>query len=472
MRQVLAHQPTIGIIGLGYMGLATGLAFAARGFRVTGYDVKPEIRELLARGVAPYREAGLTELLLQQVRSGRFSVVARLEDLAKTSQGIFLCLPTPSLSSGRIDLRPLRKGATELGHALRTIKGYRLVVVKSTVVPGTTQTVVEPILRRVSNKSSRELGVAANPEFLSEGTMVRDAVHPDRIVVGTGDSRSRAWLRNVYTPFRSPIYFVTPSGAELVKYSANAFLALKVSFANEISRVTEMLDLSIDRVMEAMGADPRIGNRFLNAGPGFGGSCFEKDLKALIVRAREFGIRFRSGEAALAINQEQSKHVMSLVRLVANPLKGKTVTVLGVAFKPGTEDVRESRAFPLVAGLVHEGARVRVHDPTALSNFRKEWERRSASGSARIEFCESVLESLSGADLAILQADWSEYREWRSEWTRRMKVPVLVDLRRSLDPRTRGALGLRVVSLGVGPGAYNFQSSTGRSVTHKRGKRL
>ena len=410
------------------------------------------MRGKTAGGVAPYREKGLNELLRRQVHSGRFSVVDTPDALAQYTRGVFLCLPTPSLSSGRIDLRPLKKGTAELGRALRAVKGYRVVVVKSTVVPGTTETVVEPILRRLSGKSSHDLGVAANPEFLAEGTMVRDALSPQRIVVGAADPRSRAWLRRIYRDFRAQSFFLTPSGAELVKYASNAFLAQKVSFANEISRLTERLYLDVDEVMQAVGANPRIGQRFLSAGPGFGGSCFEKDLKALIVRARELGVRWRSGEVTLKINDEQAEHVMALVHEVAGPLGGKTVTVLGLTFKAGTDDIRELRAFPLITGLVAEGARVRVHDPVALENFRREWERRPLSGPGKVDFESSVSEALERADVAILQADWSEYLRWRPEWTRRMKRPLLIDLRRALKVSAKGFAGLQVFALGVGSG--------------------
>jgi UDPglucose 6-dehydrogenase len=461
VRRAPLRPPVIGIYGLGYMGLATGLAFATRGFPVAGYDIKAEVRSSVSSGESPYREAGLPELLRKQARSGRFSVAAEPEELVGVAQGIFLCLPTPSLSSGRIDLRALKAGTREIGKALRSVNEYRVVIVKSTVVPGTTETIVEPLLRRLSTKAARELGVASNPEFLAEGTMVRDATYPTRIVAGTRDLRARAWLRRVYAPFHAPVYFLTPSGAELVKYASNAFLALKVSFANEASRMAEKLGLDIDKVMQAVGADPRIGRRFLRAGPGFGGSCFEKDLEALIVRARELGVRFRSGETALAINRDQAEHVMSLVQSAAGPLDGKTVAVLGVAFKEGTDDVRESRAFPLVEGLLRSGARVRVHDPFALEHFRTEWERRHEDGSGPVQFSRSVLESLTGADVAVLQTDWPEYRRWRPEWTRRMREPLLVDLRRSIDARTGGRSGLRIVSLGVGSVAAESPETAG-----------
>jgi UDPglucose 6-dehydrogenase len=463
--------PRVGVAGLGYMGLATGLAFAAHGLPVFGYDINPEIRATVALGSSPYREAGLEKLLKTQVRSKRFRVVDNPKDLVDRAEGIFLCVPTPSLRNGRINLHPLKRSAKQIGSALKESRGYHVVVVKSTVVPGTTEGVVAPLIHGQSCRSPEEVGVAANPEFLAEGTMVRDALHPDRIVLGTNDSRSLAWLNRAYRTFGAPVFNLTPSGAELVKYAANAFLALKVSFANEISRLAEGLDSNVDHVMAAVGRDPRIGERFLRAGPGFGGSCFEKDLKALVVRAHELGVMFRSGETALAINQDQTKHVMTLVRKAAGPLEGKQVAVLGVAFKAGTDDVRESRAFPLVSGLVRDGAHVRVHDPTALSNFQREWIRRPSSGPGSVEFSRSVLESLAGADVAILQADWPEYKRWRPEWTRRMKEACLVDLRRSVEVRTKGDSGLRILALGIGFGPTGFRSEVAVPAARRGGKR-
>lgn len=441
---------TVGILGLGYMGLTTGLAFAARGHSVIGYDAKGEVREGLGQGATPFHERNLAELLRAQRRAKRFSIVDSPDAFVRSSEGIFLCLPTPRFAGGAIDLRPLKKGVTELGCRLRSIDEYRLVVVKSTVVPGTTDFVVRPILRRLSGKSADLLGIAANPEFLAEGTMVRDALHPDRIVVGTHDPRAREWLRRVYRPFRAPIHFLTPAGAELVKYSSNAFLALKISFANEVSRLAEKLSLHIDDVMAAVGADPRIGKSFLEAGPGYGGSCFEKDVNALVVRARELGVPFRSGEVALEINHDQMRHVMKLIRSAAGSLKTKTVAVLGLTFKAGTDDVRGSRAFPLIFGLIRQGALVRVHDPKGMPNFRRAWELRPAHGSGTITFCESLEEALEAADLAVLQAAWPQYLRWRPAWTRRMKNPVLVDLRRGVAVQGAKGSPLRIVSLGVG----------------------
>jgi len=444
------RPPRIGIVGLGYMGLATGLAFAAHGARVVGYDLKPAVRSSVAAGRAPYREVGLAELLRDQRRTGRFRVVDGLSSLVAESEGIFLCVPTPSRPSGRIDLGPLRRSVAEVGRALRVPSGYRVVVVKSTVVPGTTSTVVAPSLARHSRRDSSQLGVAANPEFLAEGSLVRDATAPERIVVGTSDRRALAWLRRAYRGFGAPILALSPSGAELVKYSSNAFLALKVSFANEIARLSDRLGVPVDDVMAAVGRDSRIGARFLRAGPGFGGSCFEKDLRALAARSRELGVRLRSAEAALRINAEQLDYVRALVRSALGPLRGRRIALLGLAFKAGTDDVRESRALPIAADLVASGAIVRGHDPAARATFQSAWDRSGPRGPGRLELCESVGAALSGADGAILQADWPEYARWPAAWTRAMRRPVLLDLRREVDPDSAGRNGLTIVALGAG----------------------
>jgi UDPglucose 6-dehydrogenase len=448
-------NPTVGIVGVGYMGIATGLAFARRGRRVFAYDVNPRVRAALRAGRSPYWEEGLTELLRAEARRGRFTVVDDVERLSEAAQCIFLCLPTPSGRGARIDLSPLRAGVRELGRALKRVRGYRLVVVKSTVVPGTTETVVEPLLRRTSGKGPGALGVAANPEFLAEGRMVRDALQPERIVVGATAARSFRWFDAVYDGFDAPILRLSPSGAELVKYASNAFLALKVSYANEISRWTEALGGNVDDVVAAIGADPRIGPAFLKAGPGFGGSCFGKDLRAFLGRAEDLGIRLRTAETSLAINQEQTDHAFELIRGAAGALRGKTVTVLGLAFKAGTDDVRDSRAFPIVERLLTAGARVRLHDPAALRNFRLEWRRRSPGSAHRVAFCSSVLGALRGADVAVLQADWPEYLAWPRRWTNGMRVPLLVDLRRAIRPAVCDRARLKVVALGVGTAPPN-----------------
>ena len=432
------------------MGLATGLAFAAHGLPVVGFDINPEIRSSVSEGVTPYHEAGLEKLLKTQIRSGRFRVVDSVGSLSQLAEGIFLCVPTPSQHSGRIDLSPMKRSAEEVGASLKSTTDRRLVVVKSTVVPGTTEGIVAPILYRRSGRSSHEIGVACNPEFLSEGTMVDDALHPTRIVVGTTDSASLSWLRRAYRHFRAPVISLTPPAAELVKYVANAFLALKVSFANEVARIADQLGVDVDSVMAAVGHDPRIGNQFLLAGPGFGGSCFEKDLKALLKRAAELGVRFRTGETALLANTEQLAYAVDLIRIAAAPLSGKRVCLLGLSFKAGTDDVRETRALGLARALVDAGARVRGHDPISIEPFRRLWLHQYPGESEAIQLFPTVEEALEDADVAVLQADWPVYRRWSSSWSRLMRRPLVIDLRRAIDPARTRTLGLTLVGLGAG----------------------
>jgi UDPglucose 6-dehydrogenase len=432
------------------MGLTTALTFARRGIYVLGYDVRPELRAQLRRGRTPVFERGLGGLLHREIRSGRFGTVESWEELVARSKVVFLCLPTPRGRGGRIDLGPILRGVSELGHALRVVRGYRLVVVKSTVVPGTTEGILRPALERASHRRPQELGVAVNPEFLAEGSMVRDALSPARVVIGVSSRRDERWLRELYQKFDAPVEVLTPNGAELVKYSANAFLALKVGFANEMSRLAEKLGVNIDDAMHAVGLDARIGGRFLSAGPGFGGSCFEKDVKALITRARALGVDLRLARAVLAANDAQTAHATELVRSVLPELAGKTVAVLGLSFKAGTDDVRESRAVPIVQALASAGAIVRVHDPVALENFRREWASVPHPPTESVSFCRTVEETLRQADAAVLQAAWPQYARWPSRWSRLMHFPLVVDLRRALVPAVRRRAGLQWVGLGSG----------------------
>ncbi len=437
-------------MGLGYMGLATGLAFAGHGLAVIGYDIDPAIRSSVSRGKIPFHEAGLEPLLKSQLQNGRFRVVDSVRKLCEVAEGIFLCVPTPSQRNGSIDLRPVQRSAEEVGDSLRAAEGRRLVVVKSSVVPGTTESVVAPIVYRRSGRSARQIGVGCNPEFLAEGRMVDDALHPSRIVIGTNDSVSSSWLRRVYRPFRAPIFNLTPAGAELVKYAANTFLALKISYANEVARIADRIGANVDAVMAAVGHDPRIGQQFLAAGPGFGGSCFEKDLKALMKCSSEFGVRLRTGETALIVNAEQLAYSLNLIRAVASPLSGKQVCLLGLSFKAGTDDVRETRALGIARALLDSGAKVRGHDPVSIEPFRRLWLRHYRGDSEAIQLFPTVEKALKDADVAVLQADWPLYRRWSPAWSQLMRRPLVVDLRRALDPRKARVLGLTLVGLGAG----------------------
>ena len=450
-RRRAPRTPVVGVAGLGYMGLATGLAFARRGVPTVGYDIRPELLQRLRSGKTSIYENGLLALLRSELRSRRFTVADRWDELVRRADVIFLCLPTPRGAGGRIDLRPILRGVREAGRALRGGTDPRLVVVKSTVVPGTTEQVIRPLLERISGRDSATLGVASNPEFLAEGNMVRDALTPERIVVGVSNRRDERVLRSVYRNFPAPVVALSTAEAELVKYASNAFLALKVTFANEVSRLVERLGGDIDRVMEGVGQDSRVGRRFLSAGPGFGGSCFEKDVAALTNRARELGAPLLLIGQLRAANEAQTHHATALVRDALGTLRGKSIALLGLAFKAGTDDVRESRALPIAEDLVRAGAMVRAHDPVATDNFRSAWEKRTSQTAGRLTFCSTVEEALRNADAAVIQAAWPAYRRWPPRWAKLMRRPLVVDLRRGLAESIRHRGDIEWVGLGVAP---------------------
>jgi UDPglucose 6-dehydrogenase len=444
------------------MGLATALAFARRGRTVVGYEIRDDLRTSLRAGRTLSYETGLPELLRAERTSGRFDLVDSWEELVRSAEVLFLCVPTPRREDGSIDLGPLRAACRSLAEALRSTSGYHLVVVKSTVVPGTTEAIVRPLLERLSGRNSTQVGVAANPEFLAEGTLVRDALSPHRIVVGTSSPHDERLMRGAYASFPSPFVSLTPAGAELVKYTSNASLALRITFTNEVSRIAERVGVDIDPVMRAVGLDPRIGSQFLSAGPGFGGSCFEKDVRALVHSAHSSGERPRLLEALVPSNADQTRHAFDLVVDALGSVRGRTVAVLGLAFKAGTDDVRESRALPIVAALRSAGARVRVHDPVALQNFRKYWESSGHPGKG-IRYCPTVAEAVRGADAAVLQAAWPEYLKWPVRWSKLMRRPILIDTRRAVPPSVRSRSDLRWRGLGVGYAAAPAEVPTRRT---------
>ncbi len=443
--------PPTGVIGLGYMGLATAAAFARHGVPTFGYDVVPERRATVRAGHAPFHEDGLEALIRGEVRRGRLTIVESLEELARRASVIFLCLPTPPRSDGRIDLRPIRAGARQLGRALAGVDAFRLVVVKSTVVPGTTESVVGPELRRAAGKGPDQIAVAASPEFLAEGRMVEDALHPDRVVVGVSDPRAVRLVESLYACFESPLLLMAPAAAEMTKYAANSFLAMKISFANELSRFSEQVGIDVDDVARGLGSDRRVGRRFLDAGPGFGGSCFSKDVQAFVRSARDHGVRLRLAGQVMPVNDEQTRHATSLIlREIPGTGRRGTAAILGLAFKEGTDDLRESRALPIVEQLAARGVSVRVHDPVASVKFRAWLADQKPSVRRRVTVAATVDEALDGADVAALQVPWPEYLAWSRAWSKRMRHPVLVDLRRAFPIERAKAVGLRLVRLGDG----------------------
>jgi UDPglucose 6-dehydrogenase len=444
---------TVGISGVGgHVGIAMGVAFAHFGHRVVGWEVVESRRQDVARGRAPFFDPGLDEELAGAVKGHTLSVAKSHEAFVRGADVIFLCLPTPSRPDGSVDLSFLEDEAARIGQLLPRLHRWKLLVIKSTSPPGTTARIEEIVARSSGLAAGQAFSVACNPEFLAEGSMVQDALTPSRIVLGVSDGRSEQALREVYGGFPSERVVLPPASAELVKYASNALLAVKVSFANEIARVAEKVGADVYPVMEAVGLDPRLGPHFLKAGPGFGGSCFPKDLKGLVALARQLHSPIPVTEGALSVNESQARHVVDLAEgAVGGSLAGREVALLGLAFKAGTDDVRESRAYPILGELLKRGALVRLHDPRAAEAFREGLPALLAGDAgARAQFCNTAQEALAGADVALLQCDWPEYRDLPVGAWKELRGKVVVDSRRSVDPRTLRKAGLRYVALGLG----------------------
>ncbi|MGD0057072.1 MAG: UDP-glucose/GDP-mannose dehydrogenase family protein [Methanomassiliicoccales archaeon] len=390
----------ISIIGTGYVGLVTGLCFSQLGHEVICIDNVPEKIENLRNGRSPIHEPGIEDMLRKHLKDGSFKVGTRVDRIIATNI-TFICVGTPSKEDGSMDMAILERAAEKVGKALEAKDDYHNVVVKSTVVPNTTEKVVLPALERTSKKKvGRDFGLAVNPEFLKEGSAVEDFMHPDRVVIGGFDRKSTKTVRSLYEVFDCPIVEVTLSTAEMIKMASNAFLAARISFMNEIGNICKSLGIDVREVAKGMGYDRRIGPQFLRAGCGFGGSCFPKDVSGLAAEARRRGIDPLMLETILEINEAQPLRMIELLENHMN-IEGKKIAVLGLAFKPDTDDIRDARSIVVVNELLRKGAKVRCHDPKAMDNFKREF--------PEIEYCPSPKECVKGSDAIMLVTEWPEY---------------------------------------------------------------
>ncbi|MFB6195123.1 MAG: UDP-glucose 6-dehydrogenase AglM [Haloplanus sp.] len=418
----------VGVVGSGYVGTTLAACLADWGHDVTAVDTDEATVAALNEGRTAVTEPGLDDLVAtyagDRLRATTDDAALRDADL------VFLALPTPSHEDGRIDTSYLEAGARSLGEVLADATAtHPVVVVKSTVVPGTTEGVVRPALEAAGATVGTDLGLAVNPEFLREGSAVADMRDPDKLVFGVADDRALDALRDVYAPLLEaadpPVVETGFREAELVKYANNAFLAAKVSLINEIGNVCKEYGVDAYEVAAALGMDHRISERFLRSGLGFGGSCFPKDVSALIAAAREAGYDPELLEAAVAVNDRQPERMLSLLDRHVD-VAGERVAVLGLAFKPGTDDVRNSRALDVIAGLRERGAAVVAYDPVATANARER--------APEIEYADSAAAALSGAVAACVCTDWPEFADLDAEFDA-MATPVVVDGRRTIERR-------------------------------------
>lgn len=431
----------ISIVGAGYVGLVTGVGLALLGHEVICVDSDVEKSEIISQGKCPIYEKDLDDLLKRVLNSGRFSATIALESAVLNSEVTFICVGTPATAKGDIDLSQIKAASKQIGTALQQKEKYHLVVVKSTIVPGTCTEVVLPIIKESSQKSTIEFGLCMNPEFLREGNAVEDFMNPDRIVIGELDGRSGELLAKVYSSFDVPILRTSLQTAEMTKYANNALLGSLISFSNELASICERIpDVDVVDVLNAVCLDkrlnPKIGNKLVNpqilaylvAGCGFGGSCLPKDISALISFSKSEGHDPKLLSSVLSINEKQPIHLVELVQKELGDLANKRVAVLGLAFKPDTDDLRDSPAIPIIRELIKRKATISVYDPCAMENAKVLFQDLG------LDFCRSVEEAIRGADACLLVTKWIEFKKITAELLiKEMRQPILVDGRRLLD---------------------------------------
>lgn len=389
----------ISVIGCGYVGTVTGVCFADLGHDIVFYDIDKKKLDTLSRGEAPIYERSLDDLI--QRNWERLATTSDLTAAVRDTDITFICVGTPSRDDGSIDLTYVLSAAATIGKALQETGNFHPVIVKSTVFPGTTEGPVRSVLEGESGKQAFvEFGLGSNPEFLREGSAVHDFFEPDRIVLGADDARTMRALRDLYAPFTCPKVETSIRTAEMIKYASNAFLATKISFANEIGNLAKKLGIDSEEVFAGVGLDSRIGPAFFRTGIGFGGSCFPKDVRALITGARDHGVELQVLDAALRVNEDQPMKLVRLLQAHIPNIEGRRIGVLGLAFKPGTDDVRESRAIPVIRALLDAGADVVAYDPLAMENF--------ATLFPDIEYAPSA-EGVLAADAVLITTEWEEF---------------------------------------------------------------
>src|SRR3954452_10016747 len=432
----------IAMIGTGYVGLVSGACFADFGHHVTCVDRDDAKIAALKRGEIPIFEPDLERLVQGNARAGRLSFTTDLAGPVSDAEAIFIAVGTPSRrGDGHADLSHVYAASREIAEA---VKGFAIVVTKSTVPVGTGDE-VERIFSLVN--PSAGIAVVSNPEFLREGAAVRDFKHPDRIVVGTVDERARKVMGEIYRPLylnQAPIMYTSRRTAELIKYAANAFLATKITFINEMADLAEKVGADVQQIARGIGMDNRIGSKFLHAGPGFGGSCFPKETRALVKTALDHDVPLRIVQGALAVNDNRKRAMARRVATaLGGSLRGKTVAVLGLTFKPDTDDMREAPSIPLVIGLLDMGAKVRAHDPVGMAAARQEL--------PDIDYCDDPYACARGADAMVVVTEWVQYRTLDLERLKtEMAQPVVVDLRNIYRPEEMAALGFIYESVGRG----------------------
>lgn len=426
------------IIGSGYVGLVTGACFADLGNQVICVDSDEEKIRILEEGKLPFYEPGLEELVQRNVAKNRLSFTANLKEGVRKSEIIFIAVGTPSRENGETDLSYVEAVSREIAEEL---DDYKVIVEKSTVPVETGKWVAKTI--KIYNSKRADFDVVSNPEFLREGSAIYDFMHPDRIVIGVENERARAIMEELYKPLCAPLVFTDIKSAEIIKHASNSFLATKISFINAISNICEKVGADVMKVAEGIGLDHRIGKDFLEAGIGYGGSCFPKDVDAFIHIAEKNGYNFELLKAVKAINEKQKELILVKVKQALWNITGKTIGVLGLSFKPNTDDMRSAPSIDIIRALEKEGAKIKAFDPAAMEKAKKLL--------PQVKFCQDTYEVACGAQALIILTEWNEFKELDLEKIKSlMKVPVIIDGRNIYNPQKISSLGFIYFGIGTG----------------------
>jgi UDPglucose 6-dehydrogenase len=428
------------IVGSGYVGLVTGACLADFGMNVIGVDNDEDKIAALKQCEIPIYEPGLATLVRTNMDAGRLHFTTDLGPSLEQATAIFIAVGTPSLPGGSADLSFIKNVAESIG---KHLNGYKVIITKSTVPIGTGQMIEDTI--KANQNSDHDFAVVSNPEFLREGSAIGDFRHPDRVVIGSRDKRAIDIMLDIYSPLRVadvPFVVTDVESAELIKYASNGFLATKISFINEVAKLSEALGADIETVARGMGLDRRIGPLFLHPGPGFGGSCFPKDARAVAQIAREKGFPFEIMEAVLDVNDKTKTRMLEKIENAFDgDLEGRTIAVLGLSFKPDTDDMRESPAIEIIDGLLGAKANIRAFDPAAMEECREIW--------PEVEFCETPYLAADGADGVVIVTEWNQFRALELDRLKQLlNHPLIVDLRNIYEPAKMSAAGFNYISVG------------------------
>jgi UDPglucose 6-dehydrogenase len=427
------------VIGTGYVGLVTGACLAEFGMSLICVDNDQEKINLLKQGTIPIYEPGLEGLVVKNMREGRLSFSTSIEEGVKSSLVVFIAVGTPSHEDGSADLRAAEEVAKEIG---RSMNGYKVIVIKSTVPVGTARRLKKLIQDHQTQPIPFD--IVSNPEFQREGSAIEDFMRPDRVTIGAESEQAIAIMKDIYSALyliETPFVITGLETAEMIKYAANAFLATKVSFINEIANLCERMGADVHHVAKAMGLDGRIGKKFLHPGPGYGGSCFPKDTRALSRMAQEKGYSFKILDSVIQVNEEQKKRMVVKIQEKVGDLRGKTIGILGLSFKPNTDDIRESSSMVIIGDLLAMGAKVKAFDPAAIDEAK--------AVLPEVEYGRDPYDVAKGSDALVLATEWNQFRRLDLQRIKTLlKTPIFIDLRNVYDPDQMKRLGFNYCGVG------------------------